>query len=114
MSGLPLIADMRRTDLDVGFVPTGDISNNRSKLGLAALFEQSERAPQRVRRRLALVVGHAVCVEFEPQMRRTSLFRVLLQPDHHIRRYRPRDAFDLNVAPLLAAHLVLHVCVGLE
>ena len=24
MSGLPLIADMRRTDLDVGFVPNAD------------------------------------------------------------------------------------------
>ena len=91
-----------------------EYQQRRSKRGLAAFFEQSERAPQRVRRCLALVVGHAVCVEFEPQMRRTSLFRVLLQPDHHIRRYRPRDAFDLNVAPLLAAHLVLHVCVGLE
>jgi hypothetical protein len=46
-------------------------------LGLAAFFEQSKRATQRIRRHLALVIGHAVGVELEPQMRRASLFRVL-------------------------------------
>ena len=81
---------------------------------MATPFEQSERLPQRVSRRLALVVGHAVCVEFEPQMRSTNLFRVFFRPDRDIRSYRQGDAFDLNMASLFAVYLVLHMHVGLE
>ena len=35
-------------------------------LTLATFFEQSERTAQRIRSRLALVVGHAVGFELEP------------------------------------------------
>ena len=50
----------------------------------------------------------------KPQMPRPGPFRVLIQPDHRISRDRLRDALDLHVAALLAAHFILHMRVGLK
>src|SRR6516225_9240109 len=70
-----------------------------SVLALAALFEQSERATERIRRCLALVTGHAVDFELEMQVLRIGLFGVPVQPDHRIRCHRLRNAFDLLSLP---------------
>ena len=76
-------------------------------LALAAFFQQSERTTQCIRRRLALVIGHAFGVELEPQVCGTGTFWLLLQPDHRICRDRLRDPLDLHVAALTIASLAV-------
>ena len=48
--------------------PAHKATSGERRVGLVsvAFFEQSERAAQRIGRRLALVVGHAVGVELQP------------------------------------------------
>ena len=86
----------------------------RRMLALDILFEQSECTTQGIRRRFALVSGHAVDFEFELQMRCAGLLRILIEPNHGICCDRLRNAFDLHVAALLTAHFVLHKRISLN
>ena len=83
-------------------------------LALVTFFQQSKRSTQRIRRRPALVAGHAVDFELKSKVFRAGLFSILIQPDRRIRCDRLCNTFDLHVPALFAAHVVLHKRVGLE
>lgn len=57
---------MRQITADVHLGQKRTSGQRRCTLALAASFEQSERTTQHIRRRLALVVGHAVGINLKP------------------------------------------------
>src|SRR5262245_42061578 len=89
-------------------------SGHEGQLDLVTFFEQSERATQRIRRRLALITGHAVDFKFEPQMGRISLFDFLVQFRDNIGRDRLGNAFDFYRAALFTAHVISDERISLE